>query len=621
MKERKGKETKRDSYISFSTLKVVNNILSISFLIFTCVLLLVYKTDFLFRMQELSLFIFEKTFFLEFFKQPGGLLSYIGSFFTQFCYYPWLGVILLVALLYAFQYLIYKIFRINKSYYYLSFFSPALVLLFVTQLDYTVFTMKSQGILYSQLIGLIAVVGIFGLYKSVSSSLWRIVFLIVCIIGTYPLIGFYSLLAAFLIGFYGLIENKSWLLITVAVVLVASIPLVYYNWVYEEVDIAHIYFSGLPYMDFHDNNKMWYPLLLAFIFLFLYIIVSRYVPNINVKRPLLVLKIVIFSITLGAIYFFTYKDTNFHNQLKMERAIDQNNWEKALEVARKTKKPTYPIIMYRNIALLRTGKLCQTMFSYPNEVEPYNASPLPKSEPICAATVCFNFGSLNASYRWAMEMMIVYGLKVDYLKTMAKVAIYNEEPQLARKHLRILKKTLFYKDWAKKQEAYLNNPKLFKATPDYKIISGLWENNNLVWDYSKKTKMEISLVNYCAMLTPESNEIFELSMANIMVLKNKIPLFWSRLISHEKYAKGMPLPLHVQEAALLYYQLEESEDMRSFITHYMQIKNDSPVLKQFQRFIQMVNLYGTEANERTMAKYKKEFGNTYWYYYYFVKVR
>ena len=57
---------------------------------YICYILGVYKVDLLFGMQELSIFLPGKDFFLESLALPGGFLLYMGDFFLQFCYEPWL---------------------------------------------------------------------------------------------------------------------------------------------------------------------------------------------------------------------------------------------------------------------------------------------------------------------------------------------------------------------------------------------------------------------------------------------------------------------------------------------------------------------------------------------------
>lgn len=56
--------------------------------------------DFLYRNGDLSLFIFGVDFLSESLNIPGGALSWLESFFTQFLLIPWLGALLWVIMLF-----------------------------------------------------------------------------------------------------------------------------------------------------------------------------------------------------------------------------------------------------------------------------------------------------------------------------------------------------------------------------------------------------------------------------------------------------------------------------------------------------------------------------------------
>ena len=70
-----------------------------------------FEHEFLFRVQELSLWLPTKVYFDERMLVPGGMMSYIACFFTQFFYYPMLGSLVYVALLLVVQWLTMRVFR------------------------------------------------------------------------------------------------------------------------------------------------------------------------------------------------------------------------------------------------------------------------------------------------------------------------------------------------------------------------------------------------------------------------------------------------------------------------------------------------------------------------------
>ena len=57
--------------------------------------LLNFESDLLWKIQQYNLFLDTPLFFREQMLVPGGLLSYASCYFTQFFFYPWLGVLIL----------------------------------------------------------------------------------------------------------------------------------------------------------------------------------------------------------------------------------------------------------------------------------------------------------------------------------------------------------------------------------------------------------------------------------------------------------------------------------------------------------------------------------------------
>ena len=90
------------------------------FLITALYYLLVLNKNFLFKIQEYSLFLPDKYFFVQQMKTPGGLLSWLGTFLTQFFYYPWLGSTIFILLVLLVQLLTIKAYKIPSKYYSLT---------------------------------------------------------------------------------------------------------------------------------------------------------------------------------------------------------------------------------------------------------------------------------------------------------------------------------------------------------------------------------------------------------------------------------------------------------------------------------------------------------------------
>ena len=59
--------------------------------------LLTYEDNQLWKLQELNLFMDTSLFFKQQLVVPGGLLTYLGTYFTQYFFYAWQGVLIVCA--------------------------------------------------------------------------------------------------------------------------------------------------------------------------------------------------------------------------------------------------------------------------------------------------------------------------------------------------------------------------------------------------------------------------------------------------------------------------------------------------------------------------------------------
>ncbi len=78
-------------------LKLIPPIVVAAVLVATAVILTVFEGEYLWKVQELNLFLDTKTFFWQQMVVPGGMLTWLGTFFTQLFYIPWLGALTMCA--------------------------------------------------------------------------------------------------------------------------------------------------------------------------------------------------------------------------------------------------------------------------------------------------------------------------------------------------------------------------------------------------------------------------------------------------------------------------------------------------------------------------------------------
>ena len=109
------------------------------------VALLVVEKDFLWKVQEMNLFQSTPLFFNDMMLMPGGLLSYVGTFLTQFLHYPWLGVLILSACWLLLMWLVKRTFQLPGKWVLSTLIPVVLLLLTIVDMGYWVYILKLQG--------------------------------------------------------------------------------------------------------------------------------------------------------------------------------------------------------------------------------------------------------------------------------------------------------------------------------------------------------------------------------------------------------------------------------------------------------------------------------------------
>lgn len=124
-------------------------IYSLIFVIGCYILLPVMNYDYLFEIQEHSLWVKGHTFMVETVNDHGGWLAYIGAYLTQYFYYPWLGTTILVVLWLLIYFFTEKIWEETKGTHskarIIPFIIPVFLLFHVLSLGYWIYYAKSPG--------------------------------------------------------------------------------------------------------------------------------------------------------------------------------------------------------------------------------------------------------------------------------------------------------------------------------------------------------------------------------------------------------------------------------------------------------------------------------------------
>ena len=419
----------------------------------------IFEHEYLFRVQELSLWLPTKVFFDERMLVPGGLMSYIASFLTQFFYYPMVGSLIFVGLLFVVQLLTLQVFKIPARWGLLTLLPGALILSCAMEAGYWIFQIKTQGYFFSMLIGFLFTLSALRLHQDIKG--WGQYLLVVAIAAAgYPLFGFYALLALLAIAVLSAVkaEDRNIGLALLCIAAAAATPILYYS-IYSQTRFVRMFTAGMPAFFFEARDlRTWIPYILLYLFpLVIPFIRFDRTPSFAMPKSRFILSQSISAIVIVFIVqFFWFRDPNFRAEIKMNHYMERLEWRKVLDIAKAQEQtPTRLMVLNRNLALLKLGRAGDEMFHYLDGGEPA-ASPFEiRLMQVGGKMLYYPYARMNFCYRWCLEDAVEYGWKVDYLKYMVKTSIISGEYDLAQKYINTLKKTLFYKKWAKKYEKFI----------------------------------------------------------------------------------------------------------------------------------------------------------------------
>lgn len=568
--------------------------------------LLFFEADLLWKLQEQNLFLDTPIFFNEQMVVPGGLLSWAGTWLTQLFFYPWLGTLVLCASWLLLMWLVKKAFALPNEWTPLALVPVCLLLLTIVDMGYWVYLLKLPGHAFVGTLGTIAVVALLWAFRALPQR-WglRLVFIgVTAFVGypLYPLFGIYGIAATLLMGLYiWRFDQPLWQKITGSLLALAGaalVPLLCYHYAYHETNIANIYFAGLPLYFLQEEYHAYY---LPYYGLALFFVVMVLLRLDGVKR---FKRIATQAIVLGALAFavfnYWYKDENFHHELRMQRCIEQNDWQGVVdEAALQKDEPTRAVVMMRNLALSRLGRQADEMYLYPNGSKRYEA-PFNMRLMLCVGPmIYYHYGMINYSARLSTEMGVEFGWRVENLKLLAKCALLNKEEGRARKFLNLLKHTTFYGSWANS----------VREKDELNTVARMMHYDNFL--SGDNGYVEQFLMKRLAESTSKDDTLFQEQalLATLWTKDNK--QFWYHFRDYLELHPNARIPRYIQEAAYLYGKLEGREMID-------QMPIDPMVKQSFENFMGAAQNYNhMEAD--IVREGMKGYSDTYYYDYYLMR--
>ena len=590
-------------------------------LVAIAVCLLSYEDNYLWKVQELNLHLDTPLFFRQQMVVAGGLLTWLGTWFTEFFYHPVLGVGWLCLWWALLMVLAQRAFRIPIKWTTWLLVPVVLLLLTCVDLGYWLYYLKLRGQFFVATIGMCAACSAVWLFRSLPAKYYlRELVIVVSTAVLYPLVGFYGLLATLLMAImlWRMDGEKTTSRIVGSVVAAAAIiviPLIYYRLVYYQTSEANIYWTALPLFRMLEENTEYYiPYYIIVAFFCALAISYRRLPEGDVKHPLWwgLGQIAMLAVLVMGVKTFWYHDYNFNKELSMQRCMEQEDWNGILqEAADLEEEPTRAIVMMKNLALFRLGRQGNEQYRFRTGAKDSNSKVPVNMTQVVGRSIYYYYGLPNYCYRWCLEDGVEYGWRAEYLKYMTRCALLNDEQAVARKYINMLRHTRYHREWAEQMAPLLDKHQELASHSTYAPILHLM-------NFEDKLNSDQAIVEqflmYHFVYDPSPDTLYHEQAVYSALWTKDIDTFWPHFFRYAQEHLKDHMPTHLQEAAYLYGHLENKVD----ISH---MPFDDSVKQTYDAFMQMAQRCNQmKMNEEQMREaFYPQFGKTFYYEYFLIR--
>ena len=291
-------------------------------------------------------------------------------------------------------------------------------------------------------------------------------------------------------------------------------------------------------------------------------------------------------------------DAKKYELIEYDYLVRIQDWNGIIAKADK-QMPDLPMsVSATNLALGMTNQLGERAFDF---FQHGSEGLLPKFERNFATTqltgeIYFYLGLVNTAQRFAFEAMEAipnYNKSARVVKRLAETNLINGEYDVARKYLRMLEKTVFYRPWAQRTIAMLGDEKAIDAHPLY----GTMRQNRLQEDFLFS---ERELDKICGQLFLHNHQNQMAAQYLLMM-----PLMDRDILRFMQYVQVVQNhiqynPRHVQEGIAFAFMQQRQQPPRGLLSQFM--------MQQMNDFMQTYGSGGKNAPEL------ERFRNTVWYY-------
>lgn len=570
--------------------KIILYVSLLAFMAFT-VYILYINQEVLYTAHDRSEFIFGAPFFHTLMSKPFGLMQYVGAWLTQLFYNPALDAGVLVAIWVMIFYVGAKAFRLKGSALALMLLPVACLLTSVVDLGYWVYISSIRGYWFSQSVGYLVMLLLLWAARSTPRK-WHLLWYVLgfCL---YPILGWFALLFVLCLV---VAEKPTWREL-IGIVLLIFTAAIWHTQLYSNLKFDDVMLAGLPRFETPSDSSP--HLSIPFWVLggaSLLFALFRRLGDLSFGR----LVVPVVCVVAGIVFTcsFMFRDQNYIDEMRMVRYAFDNNWKEVLTMVEGNNKPTTTMVFLKNIALMNEGGLLDRSFKMGNYGYPINN---PDSLHVTFLNITsplayYNYGMMNDAIRLNYELAIQYGFSPFYLKMLTRCALATGEKKLAERFTTILYHHPFYRNWhptpatakvKELQKSYSDEINGVENSDSYLV------NSMCLW-YETDSKVASEQALFYSMLRCDPN------------------CFWPSLRKYLKLHEGETFPVHAQEAYILFMD-KAPEEKR------MMIPVEETVYNRYKMFCEVLaRLFKPGKKVGTVAdEMRKEWGDTYWFYFYF----
>lgn len=576
----------------------IENLQTLGFFLFSFVFFAIFYRAHLSYQEQLQFFTFTIEHLINQIAAPGGVSTFLGSFITQFYFYPTLGAVIISILLITLQQLVLSVSRIvngENLFYSLTFIPSIIAIALLCDENYLI-----SGVIAFNFLALFVF-----LYLKIEKTKIRMLLSIIALPFIYWIIGGFYVFFSLLILTYEFRKFKKFkpLWFFFSILLISFIMPFIVKQLLPQLLLKQIFF-GVGFFRFpvYSTLIFWAP---PFFIVFTPFFIALLPKKITQKS---IYKHIQIPFIFCATFIFVggFADFNKEEIMVYDYYARTRQWNKILIKANKSQPHSPLSVSMLNLALGKENLLGEKMFGFfQNGTEGlFPAFSRDFTTPLMTGEIYYHLGLVNTAQRNAFESMEAipnHNKSSRIIMRLAETSLINGDYVLTAKYLKLLQKTLFYRNWATQAMEYLGNDEKINEHSEW----GQIRKNKIYEDFFFSAQEHDKMLGLLFESNKNNRMAYEYLLAYCLLSKDlkKFSQYFplgSHLISND-------IPLSHQEALIYLWGLSNMDP-----TQNIPFPINNSVKERVMKYGQ---IYTTQRDaERILLK---EYSNSYWYYLHF----